>query len=118
MVLRLDFLRPMVAGLAEMPRGSERKYPLWVPFAFEEIDTVKVQIPDGWDVAELPTDVASPGRYGSYDLSCARKGEYVVVVIKNRLAAGEYHGDRYSDFVGFWSQARERTNQDIIFRKI
>ena len=118
MVLRLDFLRPMVAGLAEMPTGSERKYPLWVPFTFEEVDTVRVHVPAGWDVEELPMDVASPSKYGSYGLSCVREGEDVVVVIRNKLAAGEYQGNRFNDFVDFWSLARERISQDIVFKKI
>ena len=118
MVLRLDFLRPMVAGLAEMPRGTERKYPLWVPFAFEEIDTVRVRVPAGWEVAELPMDVSSPAKYGSYDLSCIRRDQSVIVVIRNRLAAGEYQGERFNGFLDFWSQARERTSQDIVFKKI
>jgi len=107
-----------VAGLAEMPRGSERKYPLWVPFTFEEVDTVRVHVPAGWDVAELPMDVASPSKYGSYGLSCVREGEDVVVVIRHKLAAGEYQGNRFNDFVDFWSLARERTSQDIVFKKI
>jgi hypothetical protein len=118
MVLRLDFLRPMVAGLAEMPRGSDRKYPLWVPFAFEEIDTVRISLPTGWDVAELPMDVASPAEYGSFSLSCARYGGDVVVVIRNKLEAGEYQGDGFDDFVDFWTRARERTSQDLVLKKI
>jgi hypothetical protein len=108
----------MVAGLAEMPRGSERTYPLWIPFAFEEIDTVRVHIPAGWDVAELPMNVASPGEYGSYGLSCARDGGDVVVVIRNKLTTGEYQGSRFDDFVDFWSKARERTCQDLVFKKL
>lgn len=117
MVLRLDFLRPMVAGLAEMPRGSDRKYPLWVPFTFEEIDTLRVEVPGGWEVMDVPMDVSSSGKFGSYRLSCSREEDDVVVVIRNELAAGEYQGNRYTDFIDFWSQARERTSQDIILKK-
>jgi hypothetical protein len=118
MVLRLDFLRPMMAGLAEMPRGSERKYPLWIPFGFEEIDTLRIHIPAGWEVAELPIDAASPSKYGAYGVSCAQEGDAVVVLIRNKLTAGEYQGDRFRDFVDFWLQARERAGGDIVFRKL
>ncbi len=118
MVLRLDFLRPIVTGLAEMPRGSERKYPLWVPLAFDEVDTLRLHVPAGWDVEELPPDVASPSKYGSYDLCCAREGDQVLIVVRNKLAAGEYQGERFNDFVDFWLRARERTSRDIVLKKM
>jgi hypothetical protein len=118
MVLRLDFLKPMVAAMAELPKGSERKFPLWVPFSFEEIDTLRVEIPAGWDVATLPMDVSSADKYGSYRVSCSQEGGNVVIVVRNELAAGEYQGNRYVDFIDFWSRARERLSQDIVFRKL
>jgi transglutaminase-like putative cysteine protease len=118
MALRLDFLRPMVVAMADLPKGAERKFPLWVPFSFEEIDTLRVTIPAGWEVATLPMDLSSADKYGSYSIACSQEGGEVVIVVFNQLAAGEYQGNRYADFIDFWSRARERLNQDIIFRKI
>jgi hypothetical protein len=118
LVLRLDFLRPMVCALAEIPKGTERKYPLWFPFAWEEIDTLLVRIPDGWGVEKLPVGVSDMGRHGLYALSCEEHDGSVVAVLRNKLLAGDIQGHRLEDFVGFWTQARDRMNQEIVFRKL
>jgi hypothetical protein len=103
--------------MADLPRASERKYPLWVPFAFEEIDTLRIGIPHGWEVQTLPMNVSSAEEFGAYRLSCSQEGGEVVVVIRNELVAGEYQGNRYRGFIDFWSRARERISQDVVFKK-
>lgn len=118
MVLRLDFIKPMVAVMAELPRASERRFPLWVPFAFEEIDTLRIGVPAGWEVAALPMEVSSADRYGSYRFSCSREGRYIVAVVHNELEAGEYQGNRYKDFIDFWTRARESVSQDVVLSKM
>ena len=40
------------------------------------------------------------------------------IILEHRPVAGEVHGEEFDEFIAFWSEARDKLNREIIFRKM
>ncbi|MEN6560531.1 MAG: DUF3857 domain-containing protein [Acidobacteriota bacterium] len=64
-----------LAGEAQYPfRHAERRYPVYFPFPYREIDDIVVTLPEGLAAEVRPEDLKEQNDFASYSLACALEG--------------------------------------------
>ena len=65
------------------------------------IDSVKIQIPEGYDVEAMPSSVKMDSAFGYFRSSVSRNGQQILIVQTLLLKMGDYPASSYDDFRSF-----------------
>jgi hypothetical protein len=117
MVLRPAIMSPICWSLADLGSG-QRVFPLWFQAAWEEADTIRLNIPAGWEIDRMPAGAGSQGQFGSYLVAPARSGDQLTLVIHHTLDCKTVKGAALAEFRRFWAESRDRASQEAVLRRI
>ena len=78
-----------------------RKFPVQLNYPVNKRDTIMYQLPDGYQLSNLPKNQTLHTKYGMYSIDIHQRNNQVEVVKHFLLYAGEYPLTEYSDFYKF-----------------
>lgn len=115
------YLNPMFAGaLHENPfPAGERKYPIEMSHATDELYTFTMEIPDGYTVDELPKSarIAYNGNEGLFEYLIARQENSIQLRCRIKLDRAQFPAEDYNSLRDFYAFIIKKQNEEIILKK-
>jgi hypothetical protein len=98
---------------------SERKYPVNFTFPSDESFVIKITLPDGYKVDELPLSVnySLPEGNGKYIYNCQVIGNELVLISKLVLPKVEYSSNEYPALKVFVDEIIKKQCEKVIIKK-
>lgn len=94
-----------------------RKFDVEIDYAFKDIDTIEIEIPDGYIAEALPKDVVLNSKFGTYKITFSVKGELITVLRMYERNAGKYPPSEYPDLVNFYNEISKADRSRIVMIK-
>ncbi|MEO1515880.1 MAG: DUF3857 domain-containing protein [Bacteroidota bacterium] len=104
----------------KMFRLEERDFPVDIPYPFKEQFVLKLHIPEGYEVEELPssTRVLIVNNGGEFNFLCDQKGRDIQLISKIKIRQLKYQPEEYDNIKEFFDKITEKLNEQIVFKKI
>ncbi|NOU16332.1 MAG: hypothetical protein HOO91_02090 [Bacteroidales bacterium] len=99
---------------------SDRKYPVNFTFPSDESFVIKITLPDGYKVDELPSSVnySLPDGNGKYIYSCQVVGNELVLISKLIIPKVEYNSSEYPALKVFVDEIIKKQGEKVVLKKI
>lgn len=116
------YINPMFSeGLKENPfKSAERKYPVEMPYAIDETYVLRLDIPSGYTIDELPKQVMvklNEAGDGMFEYRLSESGGTISLRSRVRLTRAYYQPDEYEMLREFFNLVVKKHNEQIVFKK-
>lgn len=115
------YLNPIMGdGWHENPfKAADRKYPVEMPYAMDDIYTLSMYIPKGYAVEELPksTRVAFNGDQGSFEYLVQQSADQIQLRCRLKLNKASFQPEDYSTLRDFFAYVVKKENEQIVLKK-
>src|SRR5258708_2665016 len=95
---------------------NERKYPVYFPYAFAELDRVTIQLPPGVSVESVPQQQDAKLPYARYQNASQSDGLRLVTQRALLFNGIYFELNRYSELKDFFSKVRLGDEQQVVLR--
>lgn len=101
------------------PRYSERKHNMQIDEGFTDMDTVKIEIPQGYGIGDLPVGETIENEFGNYTFNFKKtSGNTLVYTRKFILKKGTFPPSTYENFRAFLRKVSQMDKTKMILKKI
>jgi len=115
------YFNPLLADAwRENPfKAAERKYPVEMPYAMDEVYVMNMEIPPGYTVDEIPKSakVAFNGDQGSFEYLVAKQENMIQLRCRVRLNRTVFPPEDYSSLRDFFGFIVKKENEQIVLKK-
>ena len=115
------YINPMIGeGMRENPfKATERKYPVEMPYVMDDMYILNMQIPDGYEVDELPKSakVALNGDQGMFEYLIANQGNVIQLRCHLKLNKANFFPDDYSNLRDFFGYVVKKESETIVLKR-
>ncbi len=116
------YINPMFGeGYKENPfKSEERLYPVEMPYTFDETYVLSMQVPIGYEVDELPKQIAlklNEEGDGYFEYLISQSGTTVSLRSRLRLNRAFYDPEEYDFLREFFKIVVSKHNEQIVFKK-
>ena len=116
------YLNPMFGeGYKENPfKSAERKYPVEMPYAMDEIYSLQLEVPHGYVVDELPQSIIlklNEQNEGFFEYRISQSGETISLRSRIVLKRSYFIPEEYEILREFFSIAVKKQSEQIVFKK-
>jgi hypothetical protein len=116
------YFNPLLGeALKENPfYAAERKYPVEMPYATNDVYTLSMEIPKGYKVDELPKSARSAlnGTDGSFDYLISADANLIQFICRLKLNKADFTPDDYQTLRDFYAFIVKKEAEQIVFKKI
>jgi len=110
----------LAEGYKENPfHAADRKYPVEMPYAFDETYVLNMEIPDGYVVDELPksTKVTFNDDEGFFEYLTAKDGSNIQFRCRLQLKKANFKPEDYATLRDFFGFVVKKENEQFVFKK-
>ena len=97
-------------------RSSERKYPVYFPYAFAEIDRMSIKVPEGYSVENIPQAQSVGLPYAIYQNQSRATGSEFVTERVLRINGILFYPKQYSEVKDFFGKVQAGDEQQAVLR--
>lgn len=101
----------------KLSNEKPRKFEVEIDYAFKDIDTIEIKIPDGYIAEALPKDFVANNKFGNYKITFSVKGDLITVLRIYERNAGKYPPSEYADLVNFYNEISKADRSRIVMIK-
>ncbi len=116
------YFNPLLAEATKenMFKAEKRKFPVELPFLFNETYILDMEIPTGYKVDEMPKSVRSKFNEteGLFEYIIANKDGHIQLRCKFQLNKANYDADDYDSLRDFFGLFVKKQSEQIVFKKI
>ena len=100
-------------------KSAERRYPVEMPFASDEIYVANIEVPKGYEVDELPQSarVSFNETEGMFEYMIAKDGENVQMRCRIKLEKAVFQPEDYESLRAFFGYIVKKESEQIVFKK-
>ncbi|MEI8098412.1 MAG: DUF3857 domain-containing protein [Sediminibacterium sp.] len=96
---------------------EQRKYPIRFKMAFQDIDTIKIEVPSNYQLESLPKSVAIHNQFGDFEMNFSVINNQIEVTRTQKRNIAEYPAKEYSELVRYFDQIYKADHNSIVFVK-
>lgn len=96
---------------------SARLYDIETRFGYINVDTIKIQIPSGYNVEALPKVVSIVNEFGVYNISTKVEGSNIICIRSVERKSGRFPASQYNDLVKFYDDMYKADRGKVVFVK-
>jgi hypothetical protein len=115
------YFNPMMGeAYKENPfKSADRKYPVEMPFAMDELYILNMEIPDGYEVDELPKSakVLFNEDQGIFEYLIAKGADKIQFKSRIRLNQANFKPEDYAALRDFFGYIVKKQSEQIVFKK-
>lgn len=115
------YFNPMIKqGYSENPfKSSDRKYPVEMPYQINETYSLSLDIPTGYEVAEMPqsTKISLNGNDGFFEYIITKSDEGINMRSKIKLDKATFAPEDYQTLRSFFASIVKKHGEQIVFKK-
>lgn len=100
-------------------KSEQRLYPVQMPYTTDEIYVFSMEIPNGYDVDELPKSakVSLNENEGSFEYLISKNGNTIMLRSRIRLNKANYLSEDYEGLRNFFDYVVKKHSEQIVFKK-
>lgn len=95
----------------------ERKYDLCFTYAYNDIDSVEIEIPNGYSLESIMQPVSLKSKFGNYSTTINLEGSKVKYTRTRQQFEGRFSSKDYSDLVKYYGAIYKADRGRIVFVK-
>lgn len=101
----------------KLSENNERKYDVTLNLEYRDVDTVKIQLPAGYEPESVPADVTISSPFGKYS-SSVRLSNGVLYYYRNmEQYEGRFAAKQYAELVKFYNAAYKADRNKVVLVK-
>lgn len=114
------FVQPNVLtrGGTKFDPDPDRKEDFILNFEYRDIDSVRIKIPEGYEVEYKPDDVTLKTEFSNYSSSLKIIDNEIFYTRKIEVAAGRFPGEKFKSLADFHEAVFKADRERIVLRKI
>lgn len=113
------FIVPNVMNRTQrrLTADPDRRYPVELDFEYHDIDSVRIEIPEGYEIESLPADFSLSGKFGSYKSHCEIKDKAILYFRDIRQQRGHFPAKDFSELVSYYDAIYKADRQKMVLVK-
>lgn len=112
------FAEPLKHINFEVPKKyKQRKTDLYINRSYRIIDSVRINLPEGYQAEFIPDNVNIKNKFGKHSLTYQNKETYLYVTRIFEIYKGQYPPEAYAEFRKFLVNNKKDCKQNIILKK-
>jgi hypothetical protein len=96
---------------------SVRKYPISFLSAFQDIDTIQIEVPENYQFESVPKTVSIHNQFGDFDMSFKVTNNHVEVIRTQTRNISQFPATDYADLVTYFDKIYKADHSNIVFVK-
>jgi len=106
-------------GTRQYPfRHAARKYPVYFPYPFRELNDIIITLPEGLTVETCPEPRKSPRKFANYSLVCVPEGPQKLHVQRELIIQKSYFPvEQYATLKAFYDMVRMNDEEQVVLTK-
>ncbi len=96
---------------------TQRTQKIQMEYGYFDIDTINIQIPNGYEIESLPQNMDIKGQYGKFKSFVQCKDKKISIIHQLLFYHGTYPKEDYPDFINFRKKVSTQYNAKIILKK-
>ena len=101
----------------KLKTGDERKYSIEYNSSFQDIDTINIQIPGGYNIESMPKDVTINNQFGNYEIHFKINDDKIFCTRLYQRSEGRFPPSDYAQMVKFYDDMYKADRSRIVFIK-
>lgn len=97
-------------------RHADRKFPVYFPYAYTELDTITVKLPPGYTPESIPQKQEASLPYAQYASSSQFAGDQLVTQRRLLMNGMFFDVPKYGEIKGFFNTVQSGDEQQVILR--
>ena len=102
-------------------KSAERRYPVEMPFAFDETYNLQLEVPAGYKVDELPKSMVvklNEEGHGIFEYRVSQSGNMISFRSRVKLSRADFAQDEYEMLREFFSLVVKKHGEQIVLKKL
>lgn len=96
---------------------AKRLRPVYFRYPFQEIESVRITLPDGMKVESLPKGTVMQQDFGFYDTKWESSGKVVSVIRRRAIGGFLFHPANYAALRDFYSSVNNNDRENLVLRQ-
>jgi transglutaminase-like putative cysteine protease len=96
---------------------TSRKYDIVFNYEYQDLDTVEVELPKGYEAETMPKDVAIKSQFGKYNCSVKLSGNKLYYYRNIERFSGRFPADSYDDLRQFYEAIYKADRNRVVLIK-
>jgi hypothetical protein len=97
-------------------KQSQRRFPVYFPYAFTELDTVSIKIPPGYSLESVPAQQDAGLPYARYQIQSQMAASQLVTQRKLAFNGIYFPLERYSELRGFFNKVQAGDEEQAVMQ--
>jgi hypothetical protein len=94
-----------------------RLFDIDYPYSFHDVDSVEIQIPDGYSPESIPKSLTLNSKFGSYQINFKAEGNKLEVERDYKRFAGRFPASDFADFAKFYNNIYKADRSQVVLIK-
>lgn len=107
----------MTRANRKLTADTERKHDIDLSFEFNDIDSVQIELPDGYSAEAIPQDVSINGKFGRYKCSVRLEGKKLIYYRSYEHFSGRFPAKDYAELVNFYQAIYKADRNKVVLVK-
>jgi hypothetical protein len=107
----------MTRSHRKLSADSARKYDLDLGFEYQDVDSVEIELPKGYDPEAMPQDVVVDSKFGKYNSSVKLKDNKLYYYRSIEKYSGRFPAKDYADLVKFYDAVYKADRSKVVLVK-
>lgn len=102
---------------ARQPANADRKYELVYSYAYKDVDSAVIEVPEGYVAESLPKPAVAESVFGKYQSQVALNGNQLVYTRTLNHYSGRFPASAYGDMVKFYDAIYKADRAKVVLVK-
>ena len=113
------FIQPNIISRSyrKLKSGEERKYDIVLKTEYNDIDSVEIELPKGYEPEVLPQNVSVASKFGNYSCSVSLKDNKIYYYREVKQYSGIFPSKDYDDLVKYYDAVYKADRNKLVFVK-
>ncbi len=101
----------------KLPTDSARKFDMDLTFAYKDVDTVEITLPEGYTAESMPQEVAITGKFGNFKCAVKLSGNKLYYYRSLEHFSGRFPAASYPELVQFYEKIYKADRSKVVLVK-
>ena len=97
--------------------SSSRKLPIHIQVAINQVDSIRIDLPDGYSIESGPQSSSVSSKFGSFSSYIKASGNSLLLVQKLTIPKGEYPPESYQEIRDFFQKVDSMLSGRVVLKK-
>jgi len=113
------FIQPNLVNKlgGKLSTEKPRKFPMEFTYSYRDVDTIQIQIPEGYEPESIPKDISLQSAWGKYSITFKTNGNKITVLRISERYAGLYAANEYTAFAKYQEDIYKADRSKMVFVK-